>query len=297
MRVGVENLAATMKIPWHQTKLVQIKQLRSWTGTTMVILGLLGCGTLTACGGWQLVWSDEFDGAVIDTNHWRFETGNHRGWGNRELEYYTGRSENAYVSNGFLHIVARKESTNGFSYTSARMKTEGFYAGKYGRFEFRAQLPAGQGFWPAIWLMPESSHYGRWPNSGEIDVVENRGSHPGQEGGTIHFSGAQGNHVYRGKTYYFPDGGSVTNFHTYDLVWTTNSIQWLVDGKLYETQSHWSTARAPYPAPFDQPFYIILNLAVGGNYGGDPDTNTVFPGEMVVDYIRVYDNVATDSVR
>jgi beta-glucanase (GH16 family) len=263
----------------------------------MVILALLAFGTFSAYAGWKLVWSDEFNGDAIDTNHWKFETGNHHGWGNHELEYYTGSSENAYVSNGLLHIVARRQSTNGFHYTSARMKTQGLFAKKYGRFEFRARLPAGQGFWPAIWLMPEDSRYGGWPNSGEIDIVENRGSEPGQEGGTIHFSGPNRRHIYRGKTYYFPDGDSVTNFHVYDLIWTTNSIQWFVDGKLYETQTNWSTARAPYPAPFNQPFYIILNLAVGGDYGGDPEQHTAFPSEMQVDYIRVYDYVPTNSVR
>jgi beta-glucanase (GH16 family) len=247
--------------------------------------------------GWNILWSDEFNGTPIDTNHWKFETGNHNGWGNHELEYYTDRSENTYVSNGVLHIVVRREATNGFAFTSARMKSQGLFARKYGRFEFRAKLPAGQGFWPALWLLPENSHYGRWPNSGEIDVVENRGSHPEQEGGTIHFSGANGNHLYSGRTYYFPSGGSVTNFHTYDLVWTTNSIQWFVDGELYETQTNWSTVNAPYPAPFDQPFHIVMNLAVGGSYGGNPDTNTVFPGEMQVDYVRVYDNIPTNLVR
>ena len=120
--------------------------MRFWTGVSVVILGLLGCGTLTVYGGWKLVWSDEFNGTSIDPNHWKFETGNHRGWGNHELEYYTGRPENACVSNGLLHIVARKESTNGFDYTSARMKTEGFFFAKIRAVRIPCQISRGPGF-------------------------------------------------------------------------------------------------------------------------------------------------------
>ena len=253
-----------------------------------VVLGLLSLGTLTAFGGWKLVWGDEFNGPSIDTSHWRFETGNHRGWGNHELEYYTGRPENAYASNGLLHIVARRESTNGFDYTSARMTTRGLFAQEYGRFEFRAKFPAGRGFWPAFWLMPEHSPYGGWPACGEIDVVENRGSYPAVVQGTIHFASRSGKYLNSTALYTFLENEGANNFHTYDLDWTTNSIQWYVDSRLYETQTNWSTVKAPYPAPFNQPFYIIMNLAVGGNYGGNPDMGTVFPGEIQVDYVRVY---------
>src|SRR5690348_16875731 len=167
-----------MKIRQPQIAPARTRPMLSLMRVTITILGLLGCGTPTVYGGWKLVWSDEFNGTIIDTNHWKFEAGNHRGWGNHELEYYTGRSENASVSNGLLHIVARKESTNGFSYTSARIKTEGLFAEKYGRFEFRAKFPAGRGFWPAFWLMPEHSPYGGWPACGEIDIVENKGNYP-----------------------------------------------------------------------------------------------------------------------
>jgi beta-glucanase (GH16 family) len=245
-------------------------------------------GAFTAFGDWQLVWSDEFNGATIDTNHWKFETGNHHGWGNRELEYYTGRSENAFVADGVLHIVARHEFTNGLAFTSARLKSAGLFSQKYGRFEFRAKVPEGKGYWPALWLMPEHSPYGRWPACGEIDVMENRGNYPAVVQGTIHYADSQGGHLQSTAIFTFPSGQGADHFHTYLLEWTTNSISWSVDGQLYETRTNWSTAKAPYPAPFDQPFYIILNLAVGGNFGGNPDANTIFPGEMQVDYIRVY---------
>ena len=254
-----------------------------------IILATAGLASYQTFGGWKLVWSDEFNNDSIDTNHWQFETGNHNGWGNQELEFYTDRPDNAYVSNGVLHIVARQESTNGFAYTSARMKSEGLFAQKYGRFEFRAKFPQGKGYWPALWLMPQDSPYGGWPSCGEIDIVENKGDYPAVVQGTIHYAGPDGGHRQETALYTFPVGNGAGNFHTYDLDWTTNSISWYVDNQLYETQTNWSTADAPYPAPFDQPFYIIMNLAIGGQYDGNPDTNTVFPGEMQVDYVRVYD--------
>ena len=175
-----------------------------------------------ASGDWNLVWNDEFSGTAIDTNHWTFETGNGSGgWGNNELEYYTSRPQNAYVANGLLHIVAQKESFSGFSYTSARMKTAGRFAKKFGRFEFRARLPAGQGYWPALWLMPEDSVYGGWAASGEIDVMENKGGDPAIVLGTIHFGGQYpANASSHGPPYTFPPGDSGANFHTYLLDWT-----------------------------------------------------------------------------
>ncbi|HEX3625312.1 MAG TPA: glycoside hydrolase family 16 protein [Verrucomicrobiae bacterium] len=242
----------------------------------------------SAHAGWNLTWNDEFNGAEIDTNHWTFENGNHNGWGNNELEYYTGRSQNAYVRDGLLHIVGRREPTNGCDYTSARMKSEGLYAQKYGRFEFRAKFPQGKGYWPALWLMPRNSAYGGWPECGEIDIVENKGDYPAVVQGTIHYSSSEGVHLQSTDLYTFAPGNGADKFHTYMLQWSTNSISWFVDNQLYETQTNWSTANAPYPAPFDQPFYIIMNLAIGGVYAGDPDTNTAFPGEMQVDFVRVY---------
>jgi beta-glucanase (GH16 family) len=270
-------------MPQLLASLIYVRHLRSLIGGAVVILGMH-----TAYGNWQLVWSDEFNGSSIDTNHWKFETGNHNGWGNRELEYYTERPDNVYASNGVLHIVARKESTNGFAYTSARINGHGLFSKKYGRFEFRAKAPKGKGYWPALWLMPENSPYGHWPDCGEIDVMENRGNYPAVVQGTIHYANANGGHLQSTAIFTFPKDDGADNFHTYLLEWTTNSISWSVDGHLYESQTNWSTAHAPYPAPFDQPFYIIMNLAVGGIYGGNPDSGTVFPGEMQVDYIRVY---------
>lgn len=243
---------------------------------------------------WNIVWSDEFNGNSINTNIWSFESGNNNGWGNSELEYYTSRQQNAYVSNGLLHIVARNESYSNFNYTSARMKTQGAFAKTYGRFEFRAKLPPGLGFWPALWLLGTNITSVGWPACGEVDIMENKGSALTTVQGTIHYSDASNHHLSSTGLFYSPNNGTVTNFHNYMLEWTTNQIRWLVDGIVYETQTSWSSSTGPYPAPFNLPFFIIMNLAVGGNYLGNPsvsniNANTVFPGDMQVDYVRVWD--------
>jgi len=243
-------------------------------------------------GNWNIVWSDEFNGTSINPNIWTFDIGN-GGWGNSELEYYTSNSQNAYVSNGLLNIVARQQSTNGSSYTSARMKTEGLFSRTYGRFEWRAKLPEGLGFWPALWMLGTNiaqSNVG-WPSCGEIDVVENKGSNPTNVQGSIH-SGGNATQVYT-----LP-GSSVTNFHSYMLEWTSNAINWFVDGILYENQTNWGgSSLGPYPEPFDRPFFLIMNLAIGGAYLGNPsqatiNSNSVFPAAMQVDYVRIYDQTA-----
>jgi len=241
-------------------------------------------------GNWNIIWSDEFNGTSINPNTWTFETGNNNGWGNNELEYYTSSAQNAYVSNGFLHIVALQQSTNGCQYTSARMKTEGLYSAEYGRFEWRASLPAGVGFWPALWMLGANYNSLGWPQCGEIDVMENKGSNPTQVQGSLH-SGSDETQIYT-----LP-GGSVTNFHTYLLEWGSNAISWYVDGLRYETQTNWSDSSGAYPFPFNQPFFIIMNIAVGGNYLGNPSTSAInagstFPGQMLVDYVRRYNLTA-----
>ncbi len=235
-------------------------------------------------GNWNIVWSDEFNGTSVDTNIWTYDLGNSSGWGNNELEYYTSSSQNSYVSNGFLHIVALRQSIGGFDYTSARLKTEGLYGAEYGRFEFRASLPAGVGFWPALWMLGANIGTAGWPGCGEIDVMENNGFDLTQVQGSLH-SGSDETQIYK-----LP-GGSVTNLHSYTLEWTTNAISWYVDGLRYETQTLWTDSLGPYPTPFNQPFFIIMNLAVGGDYVSNPTTNSinadVFPGQLVVDYVRV----------
>jgi len=274
---------------------------RPWSTASLWLLGAVMFTPAPARADGPLVWSDEFDGSSVNPNNWVYDIGNGvGGWGNNELEYYTSRPENVYVADGFLHIVARQESFGGKNYTSAKLKTSGKFSKKYGRFEFRAKLPQGKGYWPAIWMMPQSSAYGGWAASGEIDIMENKGRLPTNVLGTLHFGGPWPNNVHTsGPSYNFPPGDSVTNFHIYALEWEENAIRWYVDGQLFQTQTSWwsssnptnTSIRNPYPAPFDQPFYIIINLAIGGNFDGNPDGTTVFPQEMLVDYARAYDLV------
>lgn len=235
---------------------------------------------------YQLIWSDEFDGASLDTTKWSCQIGNHRGWGNNEKQYY--RAENAVVKDGHLTIVAKQESFEGFDYTSARIRTIHKGDWKYGKIEMRAKMPIGQGIWPAFWMMPTESVYGGWPVSGEIDIMEYLGHQPHKVHGTLHYGDRPPKNKHTGKPDSLENGDFHQEFHTFTLIWKEGKFQWFVDGKLYQTQTEWNTVAAPYPAPFDQKFHIILNLAVGGYWPGYPDETTKFPQEYVVDYVRVY---------
>jgi beta-glucanase (GH16 family) len=254
---------------------------------------LLICLPACSLADWRLVWNDEFNGVAVDASRWTYDIGTgppFPGWGNNELEYYTSRPQNVVLSNGLLHIIARKENFGGAAYTSARLKTQGRFSTTYCRFEFRARLPTGQGFWPAFWLMPRDSVYGSWAASGEVDIMENRGQDPATVFGTLHFGGEYPSNTQSfGPSFRFQSGDSVANFHVYALEWNTNSFSWYVDDQLYQTQTSWWSSGGPFPAPFNQPFYLVLNLAVGGYFVGDPNAGTVFPSELQVDYVRVYD--------
>ncbi len=249
---------------------------------------------------WSLVWSDEFKGTELDKNKWTFDLGNghsvgNPGWGNNELEYYTNRSENVKVDNGNLVITAKNENYEGYNYTSARIKTKGLFSKKYGKFEIRAKAPTGQGLWPAIWMMPEEDVYGVWAASGELDIMEGWGSKPHKVAGTIHYGSQWPGNEYSGNEYDFPNGGSITDYHTYAVEWEPGEIRWYVDGQLYSTKNDWYSRSNgknqdnAYPAPFDQKFHLIMNLAVGGNFDGDPADTSIFPKSMSVDYVRVYE--------
>ena len=244
-------------------------------------------------GAKTLVWSDEFDGAQLDPEVWFFEEGDGSqygipGWGNNELQWYL--SDSAELSNGLLIITAREEAQSGKSYTSARLNTRDRFAFRYGRIEARIRLPAGQGLWPAFWLLPQDDVYGTWAASGEIDIMEaiNLGASGGNTvHGTLHYGGEWPNNVSSGSGYEVATDAT-TDFHVYALEWDASEMRWYVDDVLYAMQNNWSTTAAPFPAPFDERFYILLNVAVGGNWPGAPDAATVFPVTMEVDYVRVY---------
>jgi len=248
-------------------------------------------GDILPDSGWTLVWSDEFEGTRLDPERWSVQVGDGCdidlcGWGNNELQWY--REENVQVSGGVLTITARAEPEGGKAYTSARIRTLGKGDWTYGRVDVRARLPLGRGLWPAIWMLPSEDRYGTWAASGEIDIVELVGHEPDRVHGTLHYGGEWPDNVYSGAPFVLPSGTFADRFHTFTLVWQEGEIRWYVDGRHYQTQTAWHSTGGAYPAPFNQPFHLLLNVAVGGNWPGDPDARTVFPQSMVVDYVRVY---------
>ena len=242
--------------------------------------------------GWNLVWSDEFNEPNIDLTRWEHEV-NGEGGGNNELQYYTDRELNSLIDDGKLVIRALKETYTGpdgtREYTSARLRTKNKGDWKYGRFEMRVKLPIGQGLWPAIWMLPTDWVYGGWAASGEIDIMELVGHDPVRVYGTLHYGGEWPNNVQSGDSYSLSTGSFTSTFHTFALEWEENEFRWYVDGMLYQTQNSWFSEGEPYPAPFNQRFHILLNVAVGGNWPGNPDQTTTFPQTMIVDYVRVYE--------
>ncbi len=241
--------------------------------------------------GWTLIWNDEFKGSSIDRGKWEHEV-NGWGGGNNELQYYTDRAENSYIEDGSLVIKALKETYTGEDgtreYTSARLRTLNRGDWLYGRFDIRAKLPFGKGLWPAIWMLPTDWAYGGWAASGEIDIMELLGHEPSRVYGTIHYGGEYPNNLQSGGSYRLSNSTFADDFHLFTLEWDTTEFRWYVDGKLYLTKDQWHTTSAPFPAPFNRRFHLLLNVAVGGNWPGNPDHTTVFPQMMYVDYVRVY---------
>lgn len=264
--------------------------------------------------GMDLIWQDEFNGTALDMSKWNYNTGyyinddpNTWGWGNNEMEYYTDSEKNVFVNGGKLNLVTYEEpksfpqDPNRYApYSSGKITTKDKFTFQYGRIDFRAKLPAGNGMWPALWLLPNDDTYGTWAASGEIDVMEARGRLPGTTSGAIHFGGQWPANTYIGSDYSFPDGQTFdSDYHVYSAVWEENNIKWYVDGKCFykATSDQWYTNGAPNDenAPFDQRFYIIMNLAVGGLFDGGliPGADDL-PAAMQVDYVRVYKD-ATDG--
>src|SRR5215467_1039123 len=243
---------------------------------------------------WTLAWSDEFDGAAgsaPDQSKWGYDIGGN-GWGNNELEYYTKRTDNAFLDgNGNLVIKAIKENYTGSdgvtrNYTSARLLTKGYFTQKYGRFEARIKLPFGQGIWPAFWMLGANIDSAGWPTCGEVDIMENVGREPSVNHASMHGPGYSGGNPLT-ATYSLPNGQKFSDdFHVFAFEWAPGVARFYVDGNLYETGTPADVAGSKWV--FDHPFFILWNLAVGGSFPGNPDSTTVFPQTMVVDYVRVY---------
>ncbi len=234
---------------------------------------------------WVEIWSDEFDGNAIDPTKWVHEVGTGwMGWGNNELQYYTASSNNSFVDTGYLHIVARQEQVGSSNYTSARMITEDLFDFQYGKIEARIKVPVGQGLWPAFWMLGADFSTVGWPHCGEIDIMEHVNLEL-QIHGTHHYD--MWGHTYEGD-YAYTDASL---FHLYTVEWDENEIRWYLDGVEYFTTNIGPSAISK--EEFHTPFFVLLNLAVGGNWPGSPNGNTVFPATMMVDYVRVYQQNAS----
>jgi beta-glucanase (GH16 family) len=264
-------------------------------GTLIALVALSIHGSSQAdASKWKLTWSDEFnaaDGTAPDPVKWSFDLGG-EGWGNKELESYTSRPTNVQQKGGNLVITALKDDYTGKDgvarpYTSARIKTKGLFSLAYGRVEARMQLPLGKGIWPAFWMLGDDIGTAGWPKAGEIDIMENIGE-AGRVYSTLHGPGYSGDHGISAK-YPLPAGEVVnTGFHVYAVEWSPNNIRFYFDDKLIAERT---PADLPAGAKwvYDHPFFVILNLAVGGLWPGYPDETTVFPQRMLVDYVRVYE--------
>lgn len=292
---------SAMKVPLSLSALNQ-SCIRFALGALLVIYIGLSCNTERSSSVavsapdqsvWNLVWSDEFvgpNGAAIDASKWTAEVGG-SGWGNNELEYYTNRKDNAYQSGGFLVLKAIKEHYTGSDnitrdYTSARLTTKNKFSPQYGRFEARIKMPYGQGMWPAFWLLGADIDDVGWPQCGEIDISENIGNEPSVIHGTIHgpdYFGGNG----RSASYILPNNQRFADsFHIFTVEWEPKVVRFYCDGVLYQTRTLRDVSGNRWA--FDHPFFMILNLAIGGNWPGNPDVTSVFPQTMIVDYVRVY---------
>ena len=253
--------------------------------TLVSLLGALGCSS-EPDGPWVLAWEDDFSGtagALPNQSNWRFDVGTD--WGNAQLEYDTDRASNASLDGaGHLAITARQESYKGSAYTSARLTTQGKQEFKYGRFEARIKMPSGRGIWPAFWLLGANEDVVGWPKAGEIDIMEYRGQEPSIVNGTLHGPGYSGINAFTRR--FTLDGARFdSDYHDFTVEWDEDQVKWKVDGHLYHEMKR---SYVPGEWVFDHPFYIILNVAVGGGYVGSPDGSTTFPQSMLVDWVRVY---------
>ncbi len=262
---------------------------------SLLLLFMMGCNTddtQRVVNFTEPTLQEEFDtDGAPNSTVWGFDIGTGlNGWGNNELQYYTDRTENVKVQNGVLLITAQREDFEGSAYTSARLLTKDKFEQRYGRFEARIRLPYGQGIWPAFWMLGADIDENPWPGAGEIDIMEYRGQDPTVLIGSVHGPGYNGGNAIS-KEYTLPNDRFDTGFHVFGIEWGPEYVNYYVDDILYnqitpeDVTGDWV---------FDKPFYILLNLAVGGTFVGDPNEETVFPQTMLVDYVRVYKNTNTN---
>jgi beta-glucanase (GH16 family) len=269
---------------------------------SLLLLSGTSCGgpiaqppILPPTSGYTLAWSDEFssaNGSAPDATKWAYDLGG-GGWGNQELESYTSRTQNIQIQNGNLVITALQENYTGTdgiarNYTSARLKTQNLFTQAYGRFEARIKIPKGQGIWPAFWMLGNDISQNGWPKCGEIDIMENIGREPGIVHGSLHGPSSVAHTSDSASTVSLPPGKNYSDdFHIYAIQWEPGAVRFYVDSDNYATltQAQWPVGGQWV---FDHPFFMIMNVAVGGVWPGSPDASTQFPQQMLVDYVRVY---------
>lgn len=251
-----------------------------------LVIPTTGYVTPESYPGMDLVWSDEFSGNALNLDNWKYETGRgNNGWGNNELQFY--QEDNTSLNSGNLIIEARRESFGGADYTSSRLITQGKQSFRFGRIDIRAVLPEGKGLWPALWMLGTKINAVGWPACGEIDIMELVGNRPDRVLGTAHFGANFSNHTFKGDRINLPSGEKFSDeYHVFSLVWEENKLEWYVDDELYFELTPRDTGIQPYP--FNDNFFFIFNVAVGGNLPGSPDGTTNFPQRMLVDYVRVF---------
>ena len=269
-----------------------MRQSSLFTGALGIVLALVS----PVQGAWRLIWSDEFNGpanSLPDPSKWTYDLGNNNGWGNHELESYTNLPENAHMDGQGNLVIHVETALSG--YTSARLKTQGLFAAQYGRVEARIKLPSGQGIWPTFWMLGSDVATVGWPRCGEIDIMENIGSQPSTNHGSMHGPGYSHESALT-AAYNLPGGRRFSDdFHTFGIAWSGRAVRFYVDGGSYETVTLESIPQTAQWV-FDNPFFLLLNVAVGGNFSGPPDATTQFPQDMLIDYVRVYQEQPTARV-
>ena len=290
LREGIEHFEVLLNNPSNAT-ITEAKARGTIQNDDSVLVETEeGYSTPAEYDFWTTKWADEFNDETINTDNWTFELGNGCGngicgWGNNELQQYSDQPENARIEDGRLVIEAKREGTT--SYTSARMITKDKQELRFGRIDVRAKLPKGQGLWPAIWMLGANIDDVGWPGCGEIDIMELVGHEPHKVHGTVHYGPPSPNNKFTGTSAPAPKGDFSERFHVFTLVWHANQLHWYVDDILYFTIVPEKLGNERYL--FNNNFFFILNVAVGGNWPGNPDDTTIFPQRMEVDYIRVFE--------
>lgn len=288
LRQNDQNFFLDLSSPENAT--LKVSQVTGTIQNQGTYLPVDNAGYLSASNytGMNLAWSDEFNGKTLNASNWTYETGG-SGWGNNELEYYTNKDLNTFLTGGYLVIEARKESVGTNNYTSARLITKDKKTFTYGRIDIRAKLPKGKGIWPALWMLGNNisqSGYG-WPACGEIDIMELLGDNFQKYYSTVHWGQFNSSfHDSKGSNYTLTSGNFYDTFHVFSMLWDSGKMTFLIDDNPYFTVNKSEIATGTYP--FDKPFFFILNVAVGGNWPGNPDVSTIFPQRMIVDYVRVF---------